>query len=153
MATTKTKSNTNEQKRKDTIFDKNIENQNIYTTTQNIDINIPIIEEKKKKVQTNVNNKNKIALVTDSSNSITPADAKKLDITILNFSVTRTKGPEIEVFEDQTNDKTLSEIFINIAQVQFLLALLKMNLKDFLKKMNMFYFYQFQKVYLINLNN
>ena len=113
MATTKTKSNTNEQKRKDTIFDKNIENQNIYTTTQNIDINIPIIEEKKKKVQTNVNNKNKIALVTDSSNSITPADAKKLDITILNFSVTRTKGPEIEVFEDQTNDKTLSEIFIN----------------------------------------
>ena len=114
MATTKTKSNTNEQKRKDTIFDKNIENQNIYTTTQNIDINIPIIGEKKKKVQINVNNKNKIALVTDSSNSITPADAKKLDITILNFSVTRTKGPEIEVFEDQTNDKTLSEIFINI---------------------------------------
>ncbi len=70
-----------------------------------------IIEETKNKTGSKTHSKNKIALVTDSSNSLSPEDAKKMDISILNFSVTRSRGAEIDVFEDETNDKVLSEIF------------------------------------------
>ncbi len=60
-------------------------------------------------------NKNRFGLVTDSSNTISRELAKKLGISVLNLSITRTKGVEIEVFEDITTEKNLNDIFTNMA--------------------------------------